>query len=438
MGDTMITTRRNVAHLLAGVVGLGMLTVVAPHAGAQQPTAANARWQAWIGCWQVDDPTQPYNSANGIPVVCVVPGANASAVDVLTVDSGKVVSRYVVDASGAQHSVNRDGCTGFERASWSSDSLRVFLNSDLTCGALKRTSTGVMSMSPSGEWVMVDAVRAGGNEAVRSLRYREIGPPAQLPAEISVPATLARRMDRQTAAIAAGAKLTAGSIVEAVAKTDTAAVQAWLVERHEKYNLSANLLVAMADAGVPGSVTDVMVAASFPDEFHFARGAALPMTGELSPRDSARIASDYLFARNCDPMSYYSPYGWGVNPCGSAYSSYRYGYPGYYGYGYNGYNSSYGYGYPGYYSGYYGGPVVIVPNGGNSDAGVSGHGRAVRGQGYTRSGGESTGSSSSGSTSSGASSSGGSSASPSTAGSSSAGAGSSSSSGRTAIPRPPT
>lgn len=429
----MISLRRVAPRWSLGVVALGTLLVVAPRASAQL-TAANARWQAWVGCWQQDDPTQS-PLAPGAPLVCVVPTATASAVDVVTVDSGKVVSRYTVDASGREHPVNRDGCTGWERARWSNDSLRVFLSSELTCGAMKRTSTGVMSISPSGEWVSVDAVKAGANEAVRATHYRDVEAPAQLPTDIALAATLGRRLDRRTAAIAAGARLTGTVIVEATHALDTAAVQAWLVERHETYNLSAAMLVALADAGVPGSVTDVMVAATYPEEFHFSRGPAPSMMG-LSPTDSARIAADYLLGRGrCDPLSYYSPYGWGVNPCNSYYGGYQFGaYPGYrygygYGYGYSPFGYGYGYGYqPGYYSGIYTGPVVIVSN--NADT----HGRAVKGQGYTRS----SGSSSSGGGGSSAGSSSSSSGSSGSSGSSSSGSASSSgSSGRTAHPRPP-
>lgn len=441
MGDTMVSSHRNVARFLVGIVGLGVCVASTPTLGAQL-TSANSKWQAWIGCWQENDPTQPSYPTSS-PVVCVVPATTASAVDVVTVDSGKVVSRYTVDASGQHRPVNRDGCTGWESARWSGDNLRVFLSSELMCGALKRTSAGVMSISQAGEWINVDAVKAGGNEAVRAVRYRDISAPAQLPEEISIAATFGRRLDRRTAMLAAGARLTPAMIIETMQATDTAAVQAWLVERHEMYDLTDKTLVAMADAGVPGSVTDVMVAASYPDEFHFTRGAMPSVVGGLSQRDSARIASDYLSGR-CDPLSFYSPYGWGVNPCGSYYNGYRYGYGpgslygnGYgYGYGYSPYG--YGYGYtPGYYSGYYTGPVVIVTN----DGGNSSHGRAVKGQGYTRSSDGSSGSSSGSgaSTSASSGSSSGSSSSGSAAGSSSAGsAGSSSSSGRTAIPRPPT
>jgi hypothetical protein len=417
----MITLRRFAARA-AFVLGLVPLLAGARESKAQL-IAANTRWQPWIGCWRQEDALTP-------PLVCIVPTASANAVDVVTVDSGKVVSRYTVDASGREHAVNRDGCVGSERARWSSDSLRVFLSAELTCGALKRSSTGVISLSSNGDWLSVDAVQAGRSEAVRATHYRAVDVPVQVPQEIALASTLGLRLDRRTAAVAAGARLTAGNIVEAVHALDTAAVQAWLVERHETYNLTAQTLVTLADAGVPGSVTDVMVAAAYPEEFHFGRAdAPAPMT-ILSPADSARIAADYLFSKNaCDPLAYYSPYGWGVNPCNPYYNADRYGYPGYrYGYGYGrAYGYGYGYG-AGYYTGVYTGPVVILSNNTSTD-----HGRALKGQGYTRGSSGSSTSGSSAASDGGSSSSSGSSGSSSSAGSS----GGSSSSGRTAHARPP-
>jgi uncharacterized membrane protein YgcG len=265
------------------------------------------------------------------------------------------------------------------------------------------------------------------------IHYRGIPAPAYLPGDLDIAATLGRRLDHRTATMAAGAPLTTSTIVEAARALDTAAMQAWLVERHEAFNLTAATLVSLADAGVPGSVTDVMVAATYPDEFHFSRGPAPTTMMDLSPTDSARIANDYLYGRrNCDPLSYYSPFDWGVNPCSTYYGAYRYGfgYPGYrfgYGYGYSPFGyGGYGYG-PAFYGGVYTGPVVIVSNTEQP------HGRAVKGQGYTRGGSSSSGSSSGSSSST---SSGGSSASSGSS-SSSSGSSSSSSSGRTAHPRPP-
>jgi hypothetical protein len=423
--------------LRRAALGIGAIAALTTVAGAQTTTVSATRWQAWVGCWQrvqeiprgeaLIQVVRPPDA----PTVCIAPGTTASSVDIITVDSSKVISRYAVDASGASQAVNRDGCVGSETARWSHDSLRVFLRSDVTCAnSLKRLSTGIMSIA-SGEWIDAQGITVAGNEAVRTVRYQQTSAPKGLPADLSTTIATARRLDAETATLAAGAPLTPGAIAEAAHAVDTAAVQAWLVERHEPMKIDAKTLMTLADAGVPGSVTDVMVALANPEQFHFAHaqsmGEGMGPAG-LTRGDSARIAANYDWQRgvNCDGFSSYSPYGWGIDPCESYRYGYRYG-SGYgYGYGYNAYGygglgyGGFGYGYPGYY---YSGPVVIVQN-------SASHGRAVNGQGYTRGGSSSSAGASTTRSSDGSSSA--------SSGSSSSSSGSgSSSSGRTAHAKPP-
>jgi hypothetical protein len=306
-------------------------------------------------------------------------------------------------------------------------------------------TTGVMSLSSSGEWIDVRTINAFLNEAVRVVRYREVPTPAMVPAELASAIANRKRPEVKLTLLAAGSNLSAANIVEASNMIDTSAVQAWLVERRQPMKVDARTLVALADAGVPGSVTDVMVALAYPKQFHFDRGMGGGGDMPLSRADSARIVSSYMWGRTvgCGTYAAYSPFGWGGDPCfeyNRGFSRYwnRYGYDyGYSRYGY-GYGYDAGFGYP-YYSGYYTQPIVVV-RGPQPE-----HGQAVKGQGYTRGRGDSSpsasrsgydgGSRTSGSSgSSGSSSSGSSSSGSSSSGSSSSGSGST---GRTAHTRPP-
>ena len=273
--------------------------------------SANARWAAWIGCWQptgADHGGQPVHRFEHFtqiapsfagPVVCIAPAGDASSVDVLTLDSSKVLSRYAVDASGASRPVNRDGCEGREWAQWSRDSLRVFLHSDVTCAnGLARASNGVMSIAGDGDWVDVHSVSVGGRALVSSARYRKTATPSGLPPELAPVLANANRMENQAATIAAGAPLTGAAIAEATKAIDTATVQAWLVERNDPIKVDVRMLTSLADAGVPGSVTDVMVALAHPDDFHFDHSSPFDdgfASGSMTRADSARIASEYTW-----------------------------------------------------------------------------------------------------------------------------------------------
>jgi len=407
--------------------------------------SADARWDAFLGCWSLTEPGLP-GIDKSAPVVCVTPTATTSAVQVATIRNDTIVARDTIDASGAHRTLNKQGCAGWENAEWSADAKRVYLHSDVTCaGGLKRMGNGVFAIAPNGQWLDVQSMLAGGNEGVRVNHYREL--PAENTPKVVVNPVAGRELAVSGQRTAAGSQLTVGDIAEAVQHTDTAVTQAWLVERGVQFDLDAKKLVQLADAGVPGSVTDVMVGLSYPEHFALQAGPGqLLAAGPLSARDSARIASEYVNDRcldGIDPMwdvpgSFDPCYGtrWGLRSYGYGYG-FGYG-SGYYPYGLydNGYFNPYSY-YYGFGGGYYSVPVVI-PKG---DQATQAHGRVVNGRGYSQ------GSSGSGAVptttyvpnSPGASSSGSSSSGSSSSGSRSSGSSGSSgsSTGRTAVPRPP-
>ena len=422
---TQISNSRRVALRAA------LLLLSAAVAGGAQTAAPDSRWEPWIGCWQPVPQSHIVVTAT-LPVVCVTPTSSASAVQISTIDSGRVVTRDTVNANSARVAVNKEGCSGWQQAQWSADSRRVYLRSELACTAgLMRTSTGLLAISPEGEWLDIQSVAAGNNSGVRAIRYRETAVSAEMPAEISGAIRSGRGLATSTARSAAGGALNEAMIVEAVKQVDTAVVQSWIVERGRQFALNEKTLIALADAGVPGSVTDVLIGVSYPKHFALRQPSTqMAGGGEFTHADSARLASEYLLGRCFGGIDPFWSMSYGLDACS------RYGYLGYSSYGRYRYSrlglGGYGaYGYDPYYSGGYVRYVpVVVERGGTQDN----HGRLVKGRGYTRGESSTASSGSSGSGGSRSGSSGGSSSS----GSSSSGSGSSSSgSGRTAHPKPP-
>jgi hypothetical protein len=342
---------------IAAAMGLAALS----GASAQQGSTG-ARWQAWLGCWTAAAPGQQYGSAQfAAPVVCIVPTSSSDVVEVATIADGKVIKRDSIDASGREKPVVAKDCEGAQVARWSADDRRVFLNSTTSCAGMATKASSILAMTQSGEWLDVRGVSAGEGVNVRVARYHDIGLPSSVPAEIAN-ALRGRSMSSLSARIAAGATIGTKAVTEATHVADTPVVEAWLLERGQRFALDANELITLADAGIPASVTDAMVAVSNPGVFQMARadeGAGNAI--DAGDSRNGRVVPVYL-----DP--YYSPYGWGYS---------RYGYNGYgYGYGYGGYG-----GYGGYYGGY-GGPIIVVTNG--SQSAVGGPAQMVKGQGYTQ------------------------------------------------------
>lgn len=360
--------------------GAGVIGAFAVGAVEAQGSATDAQWQPYVGCWQ---PTAVTASGQP-PLLCVVPVAGSStAVDLVTVANGKELARDRLDASGEPRAVSVGGCTGSETGQWSADKRRVYLRSDVACqSGGRRTSSGVLAMTPRGEWLDIQSISAGDGNAMRVSRYRDAGLPSDLPPDI-VGVIAAGRGATAAARVVAGAPIRAADVIEATMRTGSQVVQALLAERGQSFQLDGRELAALADAGVPDSVTDMMVALSYPQKFTVARAdgeAAVPAptAAVVAATTGYAVGSRYpAYARPYDP--YWSRYG---------YSPFGYGYG--LGYGY-GYGAGYGYGI-GY--GLYGGgyirrsyPYAIVVNGSQP---TTSHGVAVNGQGYTR-GGASTG-----------------------------------------------
>lgn len=354
------TTNRIVAATRTAAIAAALVSLTATTGAAQQ--TSGSRWQGWLGCWTAAAPEALVPDA--APLVCITPTSNADAVNVATVQGGKVLSTKLIDASGREQPIELKDCTGTQRADWSADARRVYLKAVANCAGTTRTTSGILAMSPAGEWLDVQGIAAGEGENVRVGRYRDVGLPENLPSDIRS-ALEGRSGSVQGARIAAGANIGTSAVIEASKSATPSVVEAWLLERGQRFTLDAQALMQLADAGVPAKVTDALVAVSNPQQF----AVAHPDPNVQYNRDDDVVAGRripvYL-------VPSYDPFGWGYSPYG--YNGYGYGSP--YGYGYgNRYGGGY-YGYP-----YLGGaPVIVVPGSGNVPGNAGG--RMVKGQGY--------------------------------------------------------
>lgn len=400
------------------VMGLLAVLVVAPGGAAAQ----GGGWSALLGCWQpspmeaLEPGTTPEDR-----VICITPGANSLEVELATWVDGQLANRETIDASGTERAFDRDGCLGTESARISDDGRRIYQQSEYSCpGPFTRTTSGVLSMLPGGEWLSVQGVASGDYAEVQVIRHRRVADAASIDPSVAQ-ALAGREMVIRAAQFAAGAPLTLDEVIDVSDAAHPSVVEAWLIEYGQGFGVSAADLIALDEAGVPGGVIDLVVALSNPRVFAI----------DLSSRQG-EFRPDETF----DPgprRGYYDPW----------YD--RYGRRDRYdpwGYRYGGY----------YYYPYRNPPVIIIENPGDGGAEAPSRTRLVRGQGYTQSerptatesgssgGSRSTtpasGTTSRPSNSAGSSGSSGSSTSRPSAGSDTSSGGSSSTTTRTARPRP--
>lgn len=356
-----MSTYRKAMNGMAGVALAGALLLVGfvPRSAAAQD--AHPGWLPWIGCWEAMGELEDES------LLCIRPTAD-HGVEMLTVTETKVLSQATVLADGIDHPVSREGCEGSERAQFSDDGRRIYLHAEYLCeGGVQRTTSGLMSMNTPYEWMDVKAAAVSGQDVAWAQRYRLASRKRTEAAGFEDLLMADRAMSVSAARASASAEIEIEDVMDATAHVSPKAVEAWVAERGEGFDLNGDQLVRMADAGVPGNVVDVMVAVSFPRRFTVGRAgeadAMLPDEEFVDEYDryAPRQYYDPFYFNPLYP-GYYSPYG-------------RYGFGYGYGSGYFGYGG-YGYGYGGYYGGYRPVYVEVTPRE------TGGHGRIVKGRGY--------------------------------------------------------
>ena len=435
-----MTTR---SFVLTAVLSLGAASSVAGQPAAAAPSPPD-RWAPWLGCWQllnesVDDGASTIARLLGLPAptstssagarVCATPAKGG--VTMTTYISDREVLAETIIADDTERPISETDCRGSQRAKWSALGARLYSTAEISCGGQSaRKVSGLALMVAGPKWIDIQLIESEGRKSLRVRRYT----PA---------ADQKRAGPRPSDARAAGravlsTRLSVADVKEAHANVAPEALQAALLELKSGFALTGKELIELDRAGVPDSVTDLMVALSFPKRFVVERAYSSSAGGGGIPG-----------APGYPPYPGYG--GWGLGGGFGLYDPFGEFYPYYtHPYYYSSYYSPFGYRYWGSYNPYYyssgGGFVVVDP--GTTGPQPTGTGRVVDGRGYTRvrrsdpdpvvprvsgDGSGWSGASAGGSSSSGGSSSGGSSG-VSSGGYSSGGGGGGE---RTAQPRPP-
>ena len=338
---------------------------VAVHAHTQ--TFVDPRWTPFLGCWDLvvqdapptrRDPDPRAEAERGPSVreghsaqVCVAPDGAGVTMSTNFADRPVLVQTLIADAPA--RSIVDDTCRGTERAEWSRDGQRLFSRATLSCpGEPDRSVSGITLMSGDGQWIDVQSVTVASRENVRVRRYRRS---AEQP--VGPGSATASRMPVQEA----DARLSIEDVIEASREISSGTLEAALIESRARFGLTGRTLLTLDDAGVPDSVTDLMVALSYPSKFAVTR----------TSRDD-RLAS-------VDPYAYAGPWGSSDYLVGALDAAAHYGF--YFGSGY--YYSPFGYAYLRTY------PVLIGGGGFDTSTGAAKavpleQGRVIDGLGYTR------------------------------------------------------
>ena len=332
-----LIARRLPAPLAALLVATLVQVMAATPATGQAVDSSDSRWLPWSGCWRLveetgalpDEIDERRAFADRV-VVCVTPAAGTQAVEVATFADGTQILLETLQADAIDHAVTQASCNGHRRDSWSADGARLFTRADLTCeDGGQRSVSGVGLMASPTTWLDIQLVETEGRGAVTIRRYIRAGRLAIEEAG-AVPLTPDRRERALDAArLVSSAGLDITDVIEAHHLTESAVVEAMLVETGPAFALDGRALLDLDDAGLPDDLIDLMVALSFPDEFAVRRpaGRAYPTSvggagGFASSYDP--FLFDQWYPYYASPFGYY--YGW--SPFNSLYylgPAYSYG-----------------------------------------------------------------------------------------------------------------
>lgn len=298
--------------------------------------ATDSRWLPWLGCWQSDSVGDARSATPA--TTCVVPAAGSGNVDILTVRGGAVESRRRLEANGQPHRVSEQGCEGFESVRWSANGHRAYVRSDYTCaGGGKGTSSTLLGISSTGEWLHVAEIRSGDGAIVSVDRRHAVRVEGNVPAEI---ARLTGRLQlaSATARAAAAAPISADEIIEALHGLDATFVRSWLLTSGQPFDLDQHQLVALARAGVPPMVMQVVM--STPARYHDSlataadRNADAYLNTRVYDRSITAQGAEASYPRMttlrvCPPTGCENPNAYSHYNGASAYAYPAYAYPAY-------------------------------------------------------------------------------------------------------------
>ncbi len=252
----------------------------------------NFQWLPWLGCWElvVEDsekirkgaPPRPprldempeFDESVGPeladePLVCFLPDPDSpdgQGMHMTTLAGDEVFLRKTLLANGSRQMIDEGNCKGWQRAEWSNDSRRLFIESRLTCAGNARSISGVSLMTGRSSWTDIQVVEAGSQRELVVRHYKPTntdlsemdGLDVLTPERLGAAARARRQISRP---------LILNDIVEASTRIEPEAVEAALLESDTELDVTSDVLIEMDEAGVPGNVIDLTVALAYPDYF---------------------------------------------------------------------------------------------------------------------------------------------------------------------------
>lgn len=249
----------------AFLAAAGLTLAAASPTLAQQAAGSSAHpWAPFFGCWA------PADGPRTLAVTCILPVADSRyEVEQVSVVGGNVVRTLALHADGERRAIDAAGCEGWESAAFSGDASRVYTRGTATCReGIEQTTSGVLSITPQGEFLHVAAVLVGEQRTLTTQRLARLQW-AELPP--AVEARLAPLAMMAEGARALAARPVSLEVVEdALQFADASVVEAWMAETgtaDSRFRVTRRELQRLVAMNAPTRIIDMSVALANPNRF---------------------------------------------------------------------------------------------------------------------------------------------------------------------------
>jgi len=324
---------------LAVSFSLANLTLAAEEPAARSAENVDSRWLPWIGSWQLisDGVREADSIAKDNYLLEIRPGSDGSSITMKSYQGEKLLLETRIAPGGSRQPLEGSQCSGWYKYAWSDTGKRLLFESEAGCPSeAPRNISGISVITDDRDWIDIQLLRSGEDHAVSVRKYRTVSAsesPNTGPGVIGEPR------------FPVGAGLSVDEVIELSRKIPSELLEAAILELQKPFKINSSALKRLSDAGVQSQVVDLMVALSFPDKFTVSRQ-------RISPVSQANTGS----SANYGPPYVWLPFGyWAIN---GPYSSWYWGVPIFWGWGWDVWAGGRPYRHYGGWSDYNGGRLV--------------------------------------------------------------------------------
>ncbi len=319
-------------NALSALLLVALLLLFPGFSQSQTNTAdAKSSLKPWIGVWIFNDDasTKVLSDSNQKTTVEIQPMSDGKSLEITRKVATQPDVKEWLAPDGTKRPVDASNCTGWQTARLIAEAGMIFSSSEMNCkdaGAF--STTNIKMIVAADKMVDILLLKAGGQTKLAARRL--VLDHDVAPAGGSEPA-YTNTVER----IAAASPWKLDTIVQLSQTMDTQLLEAVLMEKNVKLNLSTTKAIKdLNKTKMPNEVIDLLVALAFPDKFHIEKNGKVELRPWIASSSSTGSVRN-SYSNNALPgvTSYYQ---------GIFYNCGGLGYAG---------NNPYGYGY-GYGSGY--------------------------------------------------------------------------------------